>query len=170
MVAVLSGSFIRTILRRIDDCSNPVQLREYLNRYGKYLSVNSVSSAFNVKVNFWLGSTMDSFLISQCECLLEDIDDLADTTTMPKCVFLDEVEKELDTSFLDMDNDDFNCPFEEELLRNTFVLSNGNKVDICRLLKIDNTELNKKILQYKLKDNLNEVRRDYRSNCTKYKE
>ena len=64
--------------------------------------------------------------------------------------------------FLDPDSD-MDCPFERDLIMEVFEMTNGNKLDICRILDLTNEQLNKKISQYKLKPRLNEIRRNYRS-------
>jgi transcriptional regulator with PAS, ATPase and Fis domain len=107
--------------------------------------------------------------MSQCETLLDIIEDVTEKNTLEEKQNKNTKSKYFDLTFLDADSE-YPCPFEEELIKNVFVTTNGNKTDICRILGISGSLLNKKIAVYKLKKFLNSIRREYRSNGTKYKE
>lgn len=170
MASMLSGSFIRTILRKVHDCSNVIQLREYLNRYRNYVFTREIQEVFKERIEFFMErASTDRFTLEICEDLMDDL--LLEIQISNVCgkqnlvkphAKVSQKTKQIDVVFLDPDSD-VDCPFERELITEVFEMTNGNKLDICRILDLSNEQLNKKISQYKLKPRLNEIRRNYRS-------
>lgn len=176
MGSILTESFIKTIRKKVDDCSNPVQLREYLNRYRSYVFTSQIQEVFLSRLEFFKEYYRDDpFISNQCEELEDELTTEIQISQICGQASLvnphrnhPKIERaynsNIDLNFLDLECYDFNCPFEEALLKDIFNMTNGNKMDICRILNVTNEELNKKIFQYKLKPELNGIRREYRSN------
>lgn len=180
MASVLNESFIRSVTKRVDDCSNPLQLREYLKRYQNYIFTKEIQRVFLERVEFFkeefCGDGLQMRIIEELE------DDLTEEIMIANVIRPSDllqahdgdnhekkvraIENDINLLFI-QDDCDTNCNKELNLLRQVFHMTNGNKVDICRILDMDNQFLNDKIEQYKLKDELNDIRREFRNSCKK---
>lgn len=180
MTSVLNGSFIRSVTKRVEDCSNPIQLREYLNRYRNYVFTEEIQEVFLERIAFFREHYhCESIHEKACDELQEDLESeimIAKVTRSTSIVSNSKRNNHLkklrafdnDINLLHIQDDcDEYCPQELDLLRQVFRMTNGNKVDISRILDIDNSFLNDKINQYTLKDELNEIRRVFRNSSKK---
>ncbi len=176
MASVLNVSFIRSVSKRVDDCSNPIQLREYLNRYRNYVFTKEIQTVFLDRIVFFRERfKFDKMHEMACDELEEDIRTeimIATVTNSTSLLSSDPIDnhsklvKAFDNDInllLIQDDCEFDNAEEKDLLLRVFKMTNGNKVDISRILDIDNSFLNDKINQYKLKDRLNEIRRKFRN-------
>jgi hypothetical protein len=179
MASVLNESFIRSVTKRVDDCSNPLQLREYLKRYQSYVFTPDIQKVFVERIRFFKQAFCgDGLQIAICDELQELLETeikianvIRNENHLMSCYAEDNHEKKVraienNINLLYIQDDcETHCDKEMELLRQVFQMTNGNKVDICRILDMDNQFLNDKIEQYKLKDELNDIRREFRNSC-----
>ena len=74
MSSVLNANFIRSVTRRVDDCSNPIQLRGYLNRYRDYVFTPEIQRVFLDRIEFFKEEyKYDCLFTDACEELEEDL-------------------------------------------------------------------------------------------------
>lgn len=174
----LNPSFTRAIERSIDDCSNPFQLRACMNRFRNYLCVEYVRRLYLKKLAI-LGEYFagDSISLSTIEDLKEDLDIEVQISEVCSSNMVSSNFKENDSSIVYVPNinendiymTDFSHNSDHECLtlKALFSAMNGNKLFICRFLDCSPQLLNKKINQYKLKEFLNDIRRNFRTNIKK---
>ena len=178
MASMLNKSFVRGVIRRVHDCSNPIQLGAYLKRYESYVFTPGIQKIFLSRIEFFKKQFVgDKLMLDKIEDLLDSLETEIKIANvcgpkqlmypMAKGYEADQVNAShrhnINIDYIQHDNDQDNCEYELDLLRQVFNMTNGNKVVICRILGIDNSILNKKVNQYKLKTYLNEIRRDFRS-------
>lgn len=146
-------AFLRTLRKLVDDCSNPVQLRHCMNKFSHYIYIKETREVFFNRIS----ELSHDGLKPEYDPVLEDLHDACDDgLDHPIRAFSD-----IDTSFI-YPNLDIDCPFEKDILKRVFKVTNGNKVDICDILGLSNEDLNNKINRYKLKELLNIIRKNYR--------
>lgn len=175
-MGTLNTNFIKTVQRNLNDCSNPLQLRIYMKRYQDYTFSDDIIKLFEERISFFEDQYKgDSYFSS----ILNDIKDEFEVEMMiakacggknlidPNNPHHPKIKKallhDIKVDFVSADTW-FECPFERDTLRDVFQMTNGNKIDICRILGLTNGQLNDKINLYGIKDELNEIRRKYRFN------
>lgn len=178
MSPLLDDGFIRSIKKRVEECSSIVQLRGIMNRYTPYLYTLAVREVFQERMEFFReNDPFDRLLQQQCEDFEEDLDIEASMALLgaehllnpqhgnnhPKLVRA--VRANIDPDMILMECDEID-PAERAALYAAVQVSNGNKLEMCRILGITNMHLNRKINQYKLKPRINEVRKIFRENLS----
>jgi len=163
MSFIFSNNFIKSINRGLDDCSNPLQLRNYLNKYSNYVFTAEILNSFNNRIDQFKELFYNDMFYNNL--LIEIVDEL-DIIMLNKGDIdnFSNLDDNIDISLVNDANFDFNNESEKNTLIKVFEYSNGNKSNICLMLDVTVEVLNKKIIQYKLKGILNDIRRNYRNN------
>jgi hypothetical protein len=155
----LDDNFVRTVSKRVDDCSSVSQLREYLNRYRSYMFSENIREVFLARIRFFeVYNAGDSEILRQCSDITDDIE----VESMISNVCRNNLYSGIGDDIISFNDFNYNTDEERNALIKVFEYFNGNKLDICRYLDIENVNLNNKIVQYDLKEDLNIIRRDYR--------
>lgn len=156
----LDSNFLRIVTTRVDDCTSVSQLRVYTNRYSTYMYAEEMREIFLSRIAFFKEFYFsDSELVVDCDNLVEDIM----LEAMISNVCRGSLGSDITPSLIDFKSFIHNTSEESNALLEIFGYFNGNKLDICRYLDCHNEDLNDKIKQYKLKEKLNSIRREYRN-------
>lgn len=146
-------AFLRSMKKLVDDCSNHIQLRYCMYKFKHYIYIKEAREIFHTRVTELKGDHRDRAY----DELLEEMEDHSDSMQNRPI----ESFEDIDTDFISSENG-IVCPFELAIFKKVFVITNGNKVDICAILGLSNDDLNNKIKRYKLKEFLNNIRHVYR--------
>jgi len=74
MYKVMDEAFVHLVSKKIEDCSNPIQLSAYLRRFAGYTFVPAIAEMFYTKNNAFKELCIDDVYLNACE----DIDDMLD--------------------------------------------------------------------------------------------
>lgn len=145
---MISENIFNNIKRRVEDCSGISQIRECINKYGRFLTDPALEAIFIEQVEI-----IKSFDLVSKNTVFEDIVDEIEILGEVVYPFSDHV---IDFNYLK------GCETEKGNLRSVFQHFKGNKVDIMRYYLIDNEQLNFKLTEYNLKKHLNNLRKEFR--------
>lgn len=151
-MGILDKNFSKVLRRKVNDCSNPIHIRFLLSKYRTYVFTKDVIDIFYKKINLFKVSFTDKVMVEALEEAIDIIDE----------VTVDGAEPELDLPYQIIDEDSI----FKNLLK-AIDANNGNKIYMCRYLKINSTELNILINKYNLKTLLNTERRKFRKYAIK---
>lgn len=152
--------FFKNAKDNIDDCSSPIQLRGYFNKYRGKVMHDDIRREFLSRIDFFKRKfEVDRFYIKQIESLLEDIE--FDTTASPEFINI-ENHNNIDITAFDASSESY-CPVEEDLLKELFVITNGLKSEVLRVLNTNSFILGQKIDMYSLAPFISKLRKEHKS-------
>jgi len=164
-MVVLSNSFLKVVKQKVNDCSNPTQLRAYLNQYQSYVMSEEIKNVFYARIEFFKEYySHDSLFMAQCEDLEDDLEINIQIASICKTTLIrfdDNMKKIVRSQY------DGHSQEEYEFLLNTIKECEGNERKMMDLLKVSNTQLLKKLSHYNLKGTLIKVRKENSKNKPK---
>lgn len=161
----MEQDFFLTILNaNLKDMRNPLYLRKFCWDYlDAYLITDHHRSVIRSAVErFREYYSSDKFFINVCDDIIDAIEENIFRTTN-SILF---TENKFDLTHYDPEEFDTICVFEEQLLKDLIDHTNGQRLEMCRILKGSPMLIQKKIEQYGLRGLVNSTRRDYRGNLS----
>jgi hypothetical protein len=75
MTKKLDEKFIKSVIKHVEDCANPIQLRVYLNKYESYVFSPEIREIFEYRIDFFkehfVVNPLMSEAVEDCEDILE---------------------------------------------------------------------------------------------------
>ena len=75
MAKRLDEKFIRSVIKNVEDCATPLQLRVYLSKYEDYVFSEAIKKVFQERIEFfkdWFAyNTLEMGALEDCEDMLE---------------------------------------------------------------------------------------------------
>lgn len=149
----------KSAIENIADCSTPIQLRGYFNKYRGRVLHSDIKEEFYDRIEFFRQKFEgDRFYAKQLDALADDIE--FDTLSGPKYINIAKHDL-IDISAFDALSSDIR-PLEESLLRELFTITNGLKSEVIKVLKTNSIVMTRKIEIYKLAKFISQLRREHR--------
>lgn len=156
----LSNTFLKVVKTKVNDCSNPMQLRALLNQYASYVMSEEIKNVFLERIDFFRDKySTDHLFLDQLDDLEEDLSidvQIAKVCQSSMVRYDDNMKKIARSHYFGHSQE------ERDYLIDIFKQCSGDKDLIVKILKISHEQLSAKVKHYNLSQILTKIRSRFR--------